>query len=60
MRRDDVAAHIDDAELARIDALATFYGVTREEMIARIVSTGLLHQERQAREARARRDEGGA
>jgi hypothetical protein len=54
----DVTATLDDQALARVDALARQYRITRDEMLARIFQTGLLHEERHARDARAQRDGG--
>lgn len=48
-----------EEDLARIDTLASLHRVTRDEMFARILNTGLLAEERQAREARVR-SKGGA
>lgn len=54
----DVTTALDEDALARVDALALLYRITRDQMIARIVRTGLLHEERQARETSARRGGG--
>jgi hypothetical protein len=45
---------LDEDDLARVDALARLHGATRDEMIARLLCTGLLVTERQARETRER------
>jgi hypothetical protein len=45
---------LDDVILARVDALARFYRVTRDEMLARILSTGIAALERHVREAQVR------
>ena len=58
MKPSDTPVLLTVDDLARIDELATFYGVHRNEMIARIVATGIVHQERQVREARARSKRG--
>ena len=50
----DISTPIDEDVLARIDVLARLHGVTRDQMIARIMRTGLLHEERQAQEAQIR------
>jgi hypothetical protein len=56
-----VLAFLDESDLARVDALAGLYGTNRDQMIARILSTGLLFLEKQAGQAREREDrEGGA
>jgi len=39
-------------ELVRVDHLATVHRCTRDEMLARIIATGLLAQEQQARQTR--------
>ncbi len=54
MTPEPITACFEEEDLARIDALARLHGVTRDAMIARILRTGLVHEERQAREARAR------
>jgi predicted transcriptional regulator len=51
----DVTTPLDEEALARVDALARLHRISREQMIARIVRTGLLHEEREAREANAGR-----
>lgn len=54
----DVTTTLDDQALARVDALARLSRITRDEMLARIFQTGLLHEERHARDARAERNGG--
>jgi hypothetical protein len=54
-----ITTAFEEQDLARVDALARAYGVTRDEMIARLLRTGLLVTERQAREADDHAERGG-
>lgn len=58
MSQELITTVVDDVILARIDTLARFYRVTRDEMMARIVSTGIAAEERQVRETQARSSRG--
>jgi len=42
---------LDEEHLARVDALARFYRVTRDVMLARLLVTGLVTSEQQVRTA---------
>jgi hypothetical protein len=54
-----VTTVLEEQDLVRVDALARTYAVTREEMIARLLRTGLVVTERQARDAADRAEGGG-
>jgi hypothetical protein len=54
MPDETITTVLDDERIARVDALAHLYGITRDEMLARIVVGGILMYERQARDAQAR------
>ena len=49
---------LDEAHLARVDALARFYRVERDVMLARLLLTGILAIEKQVRAAQQRGDGG--
>ena len=58
MTPEPVQVPLDEEHLARVDALARFYRVTRDVMLTRLLVTGLLTIEQQVRAAQ--RHDGGA
>ena len=58
MKLEPLIVPLDEDHLARVDALARFYRVTRDVMLARLLVAGLLTSEQQVRLAGQR--DGGA